>query len=227
MASARAFAASAVLLSGLLLAGCGGDDRDQRDGAGVLIGGSPGHGTMVRGGLDANALYSQGMDLKAKGDCKGASIKLRPPANLGPGYENAQTALGECLLQVAGNGDLSSDYLEGLAWLRRAADGGWPEAQLDLAQTYLMGPATFRNTAEAAYWLALYDANGGKSRIGFVAFDPSELAALRTKIPAADKALAEKRAAQWQRKVWLPPTPQGGPGINGRDVRLQPGLAPR
>ena len=55
---------------------------------------------------------------------KAAALKLRLPANIGPGYENAQTALGDCLLKIAGTSDLSSDYLEGLTWLRRAADAG-------------------------------------------------------------------------------------------------------
>ena len=186
----------------------------------MLIGGPDGRGSLIRPGIDANAAYSQGVDLKAKGDCKAAVLKLRGPANIGPGYENAQTALGGCLLQIAGNGDLSSDYLEGLTWLRRAADGGWPEAQAELAEAHVMGPPTLRNPAEAAYWLALYDSNPGKARVGFTPFDPAALAAIRAKITPADKAAGEKRAATWERKVWLPPTPAGGPGLNRREVRL-------
>ena len=217
-----------LAVAGLLaavLCGCGGG-RERGDGnePGMLIGGPDGRGSMIRLGVDANALYSQGMDLKAKGDCKAAVLKLRGPANLGPGYENAQTALGECLLQNAGGGDLSSDYLEGLTWLRRAADGGWPEAQAALAQTHVAGPSALRNTAEAAYWLALYDINPGKARIGFTPFDPAALAAIRAALSPAEKAAGEKRASTWERKVWLPPAPSGngprGPGLDSREMRM-------
>lgn len=212
----------AALLLAAALWSCGGGrdgEREQPDGA-MLIGGPDGRGSLIRPGVDANAAYSQGVELKAKGDCRAAVLKLRGPANIGPGYENAQTALGDCLLQLAGNSDLSSDYLEGLTWLRRAADGGWPEAQAALAQAHTIGPSALRNQAEAAYWLALYDANPGKARIGFTPFDPAALAAIRAKLTSADKAAGEQRAAGWERKVWLPPTPAGGPGLNSRNVRL-------
>ena len=39
--------------------------------------GMNGRGNFVRGGLDANTVYSQAIDLKSKGDCKGASDRLR------------------------------------------------------------------------------------------------------------------------------------------------------
>lgn len=212
----------AALLAAML-AGCGGGrgDRGAPDGA-MLIGGPDGRGSLIRPGVDANASYSEGVDLKAKGDCKAAVLKLRGPANIGPGYENAQTALGDCLLRIAGSSDLSSDYLEGLTWLRRAADAGFPEAQVVLADAHANGPAALRNLQEAAYWLALYDANSGKARVGFTPYDPTALAAIRSKIPPADRTAGEKRAGLWERKVWLPPTPAGGPGLNSRNVRIPP-----
>lgn len=222
MVTARSL--GAITLLALTLAGCGGgrDDQDGPDGA-LLIGGPDGRGSLIRPGVDANAAYTQGVDLRAKGDCKDAVLKLRGPANLGPGYENAQTALGDCLLQIAGNTDLSADYLEGLTWLRRAADAGFPEAQAALADAHANGPAALRNLEEAAYWLALYDANPGKARVGFIAYDPAVLAAIRAKVLPAVKAAAEKRAEGWERKVWLPPTaaPGGGPGLRSRNVRIQ------
>ena len=214
-----------IIGAGLLaaaLAGCGGGrgDRDTPPDGALLIGGPDGRGSLIRPGVDANAAYSEGVDLKAKGDCKAAVLKLRGPANIGPGYENAQTALGDCQLKLAGNSDLSSDYLEGLTWLHRAADAGVPEAQAILAAAHANGPQALRNLAEAAYWLALYDTNAGKARVGFAPYDPQALAATRAKIPAADKAAGEKRAASWERKVWLPPTPVGGPGLRSRNVRI-------
>ncbi|MBX7200344.1 MAG: hypothetical protein K1X51_13340 [Rhodospirillaceae bacterium] len=213
----------AAALLAAALAGCGGGGREggpPPDSAALLIGGPDGRGSLIRPGVDANAAYTEGVDLKTKGDCKAAVLKLRLPANIGPGYENAQTALGDCLLKIAGTSDLSSDYLEGLTWLRRAADAGFPEAQAILSDAHANGPAALRNLAEAAYWLALYDGNPGKARVGFIPYDPQALAAIRAKIPAADKAAGEKRAAAWERKVWLPPTPAGGPGLRSRNVRI-------
>lgn len=218
-------------LLAIVLAGCGGGGGGGPDGSGpqdnaLLIGGPDGRGSLIRPGIDANAAYTEGVDLKNKGDCKAAALKLRGPANIGPGYENAQTALGDCLVRIAGNTDLSSDYLEGLTWLTRAADAGFPEAQIILADAHVNGPQAQRNLQEAAYWLALYDANPGRARVGFTAYDPQALAAIRAKIPPADKAAGEKRASMWERKVWLPPAPAGGPGLRSRNVRIQPQPAP-
>ena len=211
----------AVGLLAAALCGCGGGrERGELSEPGMLIGGPDGRGSLIRPGVDANVAYGQGVELKAKGDCKGAVLKLRGPANLGPGYENAQTALGECLLQNAGNADLSSEYLEGLTWLRRAADGGWPEAQAMLAYADVAGPSALRNSGEAAYWLALYDTNPTKARVGFTPFDAGALTTIRASLTPADKAAGEKRAATWERKVWLPPAPTRGPGLDAREMRM-------
>ena len=218
----RSLGAAGLLAAALC--GCGGGRGDPTSEPGMLIGGPDGRGSMIRPGVDANAAYGQGVELKAKGDCKAAVLKLRGPANLGPGYENAQTALGECLLQNAGGGDLSSEYLEGLTWLRRAADGGWPEAQAMLAYAHVAGPSALRNTNEAAYWLALYDTNPTKGRVGFMPFDAGALATIRAALTPADKAAGEKRASAWVRKVWIPPAPMGngprGPGLDAREMRM-------
>ena len=183
-----------------------------------------GRGTMLRPGTDTNALYADAMALKAKGDCANAIPKLRQIAGLGPGYEGAQTALGECLLRGAGNADISSDYLEGLTWLRRAADGGWPEAQGRLAFAHAVGPTAIRNPEEAGYWLALYQANTGKSRVGFVPLPADQLASIDTAIPAAAKAAGAKRAETWERKVWIPPTTPPTQGPSSHRVERREGI---
>jgi len=219
--------AIAVAAALLAVAACGGPAARDRQ-AGVAIAGIDGRVSIIRPGQDVNAAYSQGLDLKTKGDCAGAILKLRPVANLGPGYENAQTALGVCLIQTgAGGQELSSDYLDGLTWLRRAADAGWPEAQGTLAGAHTFGPATIRNGEEAAYWLALYEGNTGKSRVGFTPLAAADLAAVDKALTPAQKAAGAARAAQWQRKVWIPaaqspapPAGQGGP--TGRERREQP-----
>lgn len=168
---------------------------------------------MIDPSQDPNAAYAQGLDLKNDGKCPAAIQKLRPVANMGPGYENAQTALGSCLLIVGNrNGELTSDYLDGLTWLRRAADAGWPEAQGELARVHLRGPEAVRNGPEAAYWLTLYEVNQGKMRIGFVGISDAEVAAMEAAMSKADKAVGVDRARRWRREIWLPPQPQPGAG---------------
>ena len=201
------------VLALLTVSACSDDSgRPGRDGS-IGIVGVDGRMSVIRPGQDANAAYSQGLDLKTKGDCAGAIVKLRPVANMGPGYENAQTALGTCLLTIgAKNRELSSDYLDGLTWLRRAADAGWPEAQGALAAAHTFGPTTIRNGDEAAYWLALYQANPSKSRIGFTPIAQADVDAIAKTLTPAQQASGAERAAQWQRNVWLPPSPQPGSG---------------
>ena len=202
-----------------LLAACGGREGPNDQQAQMYMAGLGGRGVMLRAGIDPNAVYGEAITLKAKGDCPGAVIKLRQVAPLGPGYENAQTALGDCLLQGAGGADLSADYLDGLTWLRRAGDAGWPEAQARLAAAHGLGPTAIRNSEESAYWLALYRANTGKSRVGFVALSAEQMAAIETAIPAAAKAAGEKRAESWTRKVWIPPPQLQGQAPGGMRAR--------
>ena len=166
---------------------------------------------MLQPRQDSNANYAQGLDLKNAGNCKAAIEKLRPVANLGPGYENAQTALGACLLVVGmKDGETTADYLDGMMWLRRAADAGWPEAQGALAEVHFQGPAMLRNGVEAAYWLTLYQVNQGKIHIGFVPQKNAD--AMERALSPADKAAGVERARLWRRQIWLPPQqPAGGP----------------
>lgn len=162
-----------------LLTACGGEQEGpSAQQAQVYMNGLGGRGMMLRPGTDANTLYVDAMALKSKGDCAAAVPKLRQVAAIGPGYEDAQTGLGECLLEGTKGPDLSADYLEGLTWLRRAADAGWPEAQGQLAYAHALGPNAIRNAEEADYWLALYHMNTGKSRVGFVPLPDKQLAAI-------------------------------------------------
>jgi hypothetical protein len=208
----------------VLLAACGGPSRRDRD-ASIQIQGVDGRVMTIRPGQDPNAIYLEGLDLKNRGDCPAAVVKLRLVANMGPGYETAQTALGSCLLDIGGKDkDPSSDYLDGLTWLQRAGDAGWPEAQGALALAHTFGPSTVRNSEDAAYWLALYEDNTGQQRIGFTPLPTADITAVQKSLTPAQKEAGERRAAQWQRRVWLPPTPpQTGPAQPGRqpDRRLR------
>lgn len=195
----------------LALTGCGGrrgptpDDR-------IVVGRNPdGTPQTVRTGRDPNAAYIQAIALKDQGNCPGAIILLQPVAGLGPGYETAQTALGACLLAQDDTRD------EGVTWLTRAADAGWPEAQFALAQHY--GAATpARDGTTAAYWLALFDNNPAQARVGFRAPDPNVLRTLRASLSTTEKDAGAALASGWERKLWIPPTPPDdqGPRPEGR-----------
>jgi hypothetical protein len=199
-------AAVAAAGMGAAMAGCSSHDGPGPNEARGYIKGLNGSEKGLRPGSDANTAYADAMALKAHGDCAGAVPKLRQVAALGPGYEGAQTALGECVIQPTKT-DMTSDYAEGLMWLLRAADSGWPEAQAQLAYAYALGPTAIRNANEAAYWLALYRGNTGKSRVGFVPMPADQLSAVVKSLPPETLAAGQARADKWERKVWFPPTP--------------------
>lgn len=205
------FTSAAIVAVGLTACGGGsprgGMERD-RDESMVVAQRADGTSIAVRPGRDPNGAYIQATEFKAKGDCATAIKLLRPVARLGPGYENAQTALGECLLEAADTRD------EGVTWITRAADAGWPEAQASLA-FHFGGDSPAHDGAEAAYWLALYDANPNKARVAFKPPDPKVLGAVRAALTDSEKSAGAKRAAGWQQKLWIPPTPSeaDAPGL--------------
>lgn len=208
-----------LLGTALSLSACGGGPGgpDRRE-AGMYVQGLGGPGQMIRPGPSANEAYSAGMDLKKKGDCKAAAEKLKPVAELGPGYENAQSALGECLLPTAPNAP-TDQVLEAMMWLSRAADGGWTEAQGRLAWVYALGPTAQRNLDEAAYWLTLYRMNASMARIGFTPIEPAQDAAIEKAVGPERLRAAATRAATWQRKAWIPPARTEQPGPERRGMR--------
>jgi hypothetical protein len=225
--AAKAYILAVVALLALAACSGGGIRRDDDNEGGVIVRGIDGQVSVIRPGHDPNAAYSQGLDLKTKGDCAGAIEKLRPVANIGPGYENAQTALGACLLQVGSkNPEPSADYFEGLTWLRRAGDAGWPEAQGTLAMAHAFGPSAIRNGEEAAYWMTLYETNPSKLRIGFAPLPTADIAAVEKSLSPAEKLAGVARARAWKRTIWLPPpsvpgAPESKPGPR-RERRAPP-----
>ena len=197
-----------MLCAAILLWGCGSESRGPSgEKARRYMAGLDGGDKKLRPGTDANVVYTDAMTLKAQGDCAGAIPKLRMVAELGPGYEVAQTALGECL---TGNTQISLDsgqYKEGLTWLRRAADAGWPEAHGRLAVIYALGPEPMRDVEAAGYWLALYRSNHGVARVGFSPLPTGTLARVDAAVPPDAKVHGQKRAQTWSRNVWIPPKP--------------------
>jgi hypothetical protein len=202
---AVAFIASAVLFSA-----CASDGpRGQR-------GGGPGgeRGMREAGGrpgmMDFNALYRRTLEQTATGNCDSTLAPLETLSRQGPGYEGAQQALGACLLKTA---DITRQ-LEGLMWLRRAAEGGRAEAQGALAVVYLSGPQTLQDHDQALFWFALYRDTARRGRLGFVALTMEDDALLSNVFDDADLTTVATDVALWQPAPWIPPKSDDG-GMSG------------
>ncbi len=190
-------------IAGIVLSACASGPRDR--GAGR--------------GFNLNQAYATATELHARGKCREAAAIYFQVAMQGKGYEDAQYRLGECLIRLAGTADFSTDYLEGLVWLRRAAEAGWPEAQGALAVQYLEGPQNMRNPVEAAMWLNLYENNIGQKRLGFTPLATASIDRLKTTLNAADRAEGDRLAQSWRPVVWKPiaSIPAGGRASRDRE----------
>ena len=214
-----------VLLAACASGGSGGKRGGGGPGGGQVGRGGPGGGESAQmnergggfGNTDFNALYRRTLEQKAAGDCQKTLAPLKTLAHQGPGYEGAQQALGECLLQNAAP-DAVTDQLDALVWLRRAAEGGRTEAQGTLAAVYLDGPEALRNREQALFWYALYKDNASRGRVAFVALAPATEAHLQAAFADADLASVATDVATWQPTVWIPPKDSAfsGPGGDGQ-----------
>lgn len=154
---------------------------------------------------DSSKVLEEGTQLAAAGKCDQAVPWLYHLADQGQGFEIAQYRLGRCRI-TQGGGDPNSDAtLDGLLWLRRAAGGGQPEAQADLAIFYAQGPAKLRDPLEAAMWLAIYESNGRRHLVGFTPMPVATLRQLQETLGDATLAEGEKRANAWRQIPWNPP----------------------
>ncbi len=145
--------------------------------------------------------YVRAVQMHNAGDCAGASKLLYRVAVQGSGYEDAQRRLGECNIVLAG-GDRTK-YMDGIVWLRRAAEAGWPEAQGALAYEYAAG--IMADPIEAAKWLTLYDKNPKTKRLGFTPTSPEKLTRARLKITPEQWEKGREAAASFVPVVWVPP----------------------
>lgn len=155
--------------------------------------------------MNTDALFMRANSLYAQGKCQEAEPLYYLLGARGRGFELAQLRLGLCLTQGREPSALDTRYLEGLVWIRRAAEANWTEAQGVLAALYLEGAPALSDPAEAAMWLTLYQSRPGLKPIGFAPLDEEEIARLHGLI--GDEAMAEgaRRAAAWQPSYWAPP----------------------
>lgn len=192
-----------ALLLGLVLAGCaGGEDapRTPEERVEQLM------SMQELPTVDVSArLYTQALELKATGNCTAAIPPFYSLASRGDGYELAQYHLATCLLGNAEPSMTSTDFLEGLLWLRRSAEAGAPDAQGELARLYVEGPPGMRNLAEAALWYELYLANPAAKRPGFSPMPRAVTQRLDQALPDDLRAAARERTRGWRKTIWRAP----------------------
>ncbi|MES1990042.1 MAG: hypothetical protein V4441_03705 [Pseudomonadota bacterium] len=185
----KRFALLAVL-AGLALSACSNSgEQRHRDAEGKII-------PTARDLDPAATRYSDTMDAVKQGDCSERTVTmLTCYAYRGHGYEGAQTALGQCYMK-------QKNEKNGLTWLKRAADSGWPEAQTALANHYL---DSTNDPAEGGKWAILYRRNPSLLSLG-VAPDERVAEKMGAKLNDTQLADAQARAKGWVAKFWKPET---------------------
>lgn len=145
----------------------------------------------------SGTLYAKSISDAGRGECDERTLDVLTCFSYrGHGYEGAQTALGQCLIT-------GGDSTEGIDWVHRAADAGWPDAQKLLAQIYLAGNVTTRDSVEAAKWAKLYSRNPSLLSLG-VQPDRNLALAFQGEITAEQNAEADQRVAAWVPRYWTP-----------------------
>ncbi len=180
-----------VTLSSFFLASCGGGGHRRGDDGSVI--------PTARELDPASTHYSDTMDMASTGNCSDEVISvLTCYAYRGHGYEGAQTALGQCLMKT-------KKAENGLVWLKRAANAGWPDAQKALAQTYLEGDGVQQNNVEAGKWGLLYMKNPSLLSLG-VQPDKKINDKLRDHLSQSETLVAQSQASNWIAQYWQPKT---------------------
>jgi hypothetical protein len=142
-------------------------------------------------------LYAKSVSDAARGECDERTLDVLTCFSYrGHGYEGAQTALGQCLIATG-------DNTEGLDWIHRAADAGWPDAQKLLAQILLAGDVATRDGVEAAKWAKLYSRNPSLLSLG-VQPDRDLALAFQGEITSEQNTEADRRVAAWVPRYWAP-----------------------
>jgi len=155
--------------------------------------------------------YWRGFILRQAGQCEEAVMQLKPLAIRGQGYENAQLALGLCLMEMAGLPKAATppparatmfakaQFREGLAWVTQAANAGAFSAQAAMLALYAANLGPDRNAQQAAMWVHLYLTNPMRLHLGAPVDANATIQQLKKTIPQKDW-LAGKELA----RIWVP-----------------------
>jgi hypothetical protein len=153
--------------------------------------------------------YWEGFQLKHQGNCDAALAKLTPLAKRGFGFEDAQTALGECHLTLAGlpadGGDSpprdglrdNENYQAGLSWINKAANAGHFEAQGVLISLYAVGLGPDMDKIEAAKWAHLYLTNPQRLSLGAPVMAANAINELKATMDKTNWVLGKQAARRW------------------------------
>jgi hypothetical protein len=141
-------------------------------------------------------------DLRLQGKCGEAIPIFRAVASRGAGFEIARYNLGLCQLDIA-KAEPDAQRAAGLARdgvanIRKAADGALPGAQLKLVSLYLDGTGVTADPVEAGKWSLIYHANGTRIVLGLPNISAELQARLDAALTAKTWAQAQSRADAWQ-----------------------------
>jgi hypothetical protein len=153
--------------------------------------------------------YWDGFILKHQGNCTEAIVKLEPLAKRGFGYEDAQTALGECYLQLAGldtNAGSAPDrdtifaeaaFQSGLNWIGKAARAGHFEAQAVMIALYAAGLGPDEDKIEGAKWAHLYLTNPSRLNLGAPIAAVVSIDQIKESMDKNSWLIGKQRARDW------------------------------
>lgn len=192
--------ALSVLATCTLVAGCASGDRDGR------------RGPLVRAGSPGEMLYAQGRNLADAGNWAEALRAYRCAGRIGPGFEVAWHQAGMMAFNLATDPLVTTEQraayeAEGFQALEMAARTGWGASQAELAVRH----HSAGQSAEAAYWAAVYRSNAREDMIGL------------SRLPEATyqdiRARANYPAALEQASDFFPRAlPRGEPGPDCTDL---------
>ena len=161
--------------------------------------------------------YWDGFIDRANGDCPAAVEKFRPIALTGTGFEDLQTALAMCLMNMAGYNHRSNtiplrktisknlEFIEGRDWLVTAAQAGYHEAQAELIRLYRhgLGPISKNSKIanpsdhEASKWTHLYLTNPIRLSLGAANIVSEEIEYLKQNLDRQAWFEGKETARKW------------------------------
>ena len=133
-----------------------------------------------------------------EGNCAEMIPLLKCYAFQGRGNEMAQTTLGRCLIKTANKGDTT--WSNGLTWLRRAGESGFPEAQSELVRT-LSESSEDGDVVEAQTWRIIYE-RGKSSAFPLPPLPQDLIAKLDARLTPELRTQADENARVWAYRFW-------------------------